>query len=55
VGGLPFSYDSLLQGYPSGLTPVPGLARVGDTVFPGQSVPACAWGARRVVKALLAG
>lgn len=53
VGGLPFSFSTLARGYPTGLTRVPGLARVGDTVFPGQSVPACAWGARRVVQALL--
>jgi phytoene dehydrogenase-like protein len=54
VGGLPFSYPSLLRGYPTGRTRFPGLVRVGDTVFPGQSVPACAWGARRVVGELLA-
>lgn len=53
VGGLPFSFSTLARGYPTGASRVPGLVRVGDTVFPGQSVPACAWGARRVVKALL--
>ncbi|MCA2979566.1 MAG: FAD-dependent oxidoreductase [Myxococcaceae bacterium] len=54
VGGLPFDFSSLARGYPTGRTRVPGLSRVGDTVFPGQSVPACAWGARRVVTELLA-
>ncbi|MBL8923061.1 MAG: hypothetical protein JNJ54_29700 [Myxococcaceae bacterium] len=53
VGGLPFRFSTLARGYPSGALGVPGLARVGDTVFPGQSVPACAWGARRVVTRLL--
>ncbi len=53
VGGLPFSFSTLSRGYPTGASGVPGLVRVGDTVFPGQSVPACAWGARRVVKDLL--
>lgn len=53
VGGLPFSYGSLARGYPTGRTRFPGLVRVGDTVFPGQSVPACAWGARRVIGELL--
>jgi phytoene dehydrogenase-like protein len=53
VGGLPFSYDSLRRGYPTGRSRLPGLVRVGDTVFPGQSVPACAWGARRVMQELL--
>ncbi len=53
VGGLPFDFATLRRGYPTGRTSVPGLARVGDTVFPGQSVPACAWGARRVVQELL--
>jgi phytoene dehydrogenase-like protein len=55
VGGLPFSLSSLARGYPTGRTRLPGLVRVGDTVFPGQSVPACAWGARRVVNELLDG
>jgi phytoene dehydrogenase-like protein len=54
VGGLPFSFDTLARGFPTGRTGVPGLVRVGDTVFPGQSVAACAWGARRVVAELLA-
>ncbi len=53
VGGLPFTFETLARGYPTGRTRVPGLVRVGDTVFPGQSVPACAWGARRVVGELL--
>ena len=53
VGGLPFDFATLRRGYPTGRTGVPGLVRVGDTVFPGQSVPACAWGARRVVSELL--
>jgi phytoene dehydrogenase-like protein len=53
VGGLPFDFATLRRGYPTGRTSVPGLGRVGDTVFPGQSVPACAWGARRVVQELL--
>jgi phytoene dehydrogenase-like protein len=53
VGGLPFDFRTLSRGYPTGRTRVPGLWRVGDTVFPGQSVPACAWGARRVVTELL--
>ncbi|MDP3157856.1 MAG: NAD(P)/FAD-dependent oxidoreductase [Archangium sp.] len=55
VGGLPFDFATLRRGYPTGRTGVRGLARVGDTVFPGQSVPACAWGARRVVGELLSG
>ncbi len=54
VGGLAFDFGTLLRGYPTGRTRSPGLVRVGDTVFPGQSVPACAWGARRVVGELLA-
>jgi phytoene dehydrogenase-like protein len=54
VGGLPFTFETLARGYPTGRTRVPKLVRVGDTVFPGQSVPACAWGARRVVGELLA-
>lgn len=53
VGGLPFDYATLSRGYPTGRTRVKGLVRVGDTVFPGQSVPACAWGARRVVQSLI--
>lgn len=53
VGGLAFDYRTLLRGYPTGRTRLPGLVRVGDTVFPGQSVPACAWGARRVVHELV--
>lgn len=53
VGGLPFTFATLRRGYPSGASIAPGLVRVGDTVFPGQSVPACAWGARRVVRRLL--
>lgn len=52
VGGLPFTFDTLLHGYPTGFTKNPRLARVGDTVFPGQSVVAVAWGARRVAGAL---
>jgi phytoene dehydrogenase-like protein len=53
VGGLPFRYRVLLGGYPSGRTPFPRLLRVGDTIFPGQSVVAVAWGARRVARELL--
>lgn len=53
VGGLAFDFRTVLRGYPTGRTRWPGLVRVGDTVFPGQSVPACAWGARRVVSELL--
>lgn len=53
VGGLPFDFTTLRRGYPSGRSGLSGLARVGDTVFPGQSVAACAWGARRVVEELL--
>lgn len=53
VGGLAFDFATLRRGYPTGRTAVRGLVRVGDTVFPGQSVPACAWGARRVVRELL--
>ena len=53
VGGLPFDLATLARGFPTGRTRVPGLVRLGDTVFPGQSVPACAWGARRVVGELL--
>lgn len=53
VGGLPLTRATLARGYPTGLTPFRGLARVGDTVFPGQSVVAVAWGARRVVARLL--
>ena len=53
VGGLAFDFATLRRGYPTGRTGVRGLARVGDTVFPGQSVPACAWGARRVVSEML--
>jgi len=53
VGGLPFTFATLTRGYPTGRTRFPGLARVGDTVFPGQSVPACAWGARRVMNELI--
>ncbi len=52
VGGLAFDYATLRRGYPTGRTGVAGLVRVGDTVFPGQSVPACAWGARRVISEL---
>lgn len=54
VGGLAFDWGTLRRGFPTGRTSVPGLVRVGDTIFPGQSVPACAWGARRVVNELLA-
>lgn len=54
VGGLPFDFATIAKGFPSGRTNVDRLVRVGDTVFPGQSVPACAWGARRVVGELLA-
>ena len=53
VGGLAFDYATLRRGYPTGRTGVKNLVRVGDTVFPGQSVPACAWGARRVIDELL--
>ncbi len=53
VGGLPLTRATLVRGYPSGLTPFAGLVRVGDTVFPGQSVVAVAWGARRVAARLL--
>lgn len=53
VGGLPFDFATLRRGFPTGRTGVKGLVRVGDTVFPGQSVPACAWGARRVVRELI--
>lgn len=53
VGGLPFDFATLARGYPTGFTRVPGLVRVGDTIFPGQSVPACAWGARRVIARLI--
>lgn len=53
VGGLPFDFATLRRGYPTGRTGARGLVRVGDTVFPGQSVPACAWGARRVMKELI--
>ncbi len=53
VGGLPFAYATLAKGYPTGRTAIAGLVRVGDTVFPGQSVQACAWGARRVISELL--
>lgn len=53
VGGLPFDFSTLARGYPTGFTRVNGLVRVGDTIFPGQSVPACAWGARRVVNRMI--
>lgn len=53
VGGLAHSFGVLKAGWPTGLTPFPGLYRVGDTVYPGQSVAAVAWGARRVVRAML--
>jgi phytoene dehydrogenase-like protein len=53
VGGLPLTRATLARGYPTGLTPFAGLARVGDTVFPGQSVVAVAWGARRVTARLV--
>ena len=53
VGGLPFDFTTLSRGYPTGFTRVPNLVRVGDTIFPGQSVPACAWGARRVVARMI--
>jgi phytoene dehydrogenase-like protein len=47
VGGLPFTFDTLRRGYPTGRTREPTLVRVGDTTLPGQSVLAVAWGARR--------
>jgi len=53
VGGLPFTLGTLARNYPSGRTPFANLARVGDTVFPGQSVVAVAWGARRVAHELV--
>jgi phytoene dehydrogenase-like protein len=53
VGGLPLTRETLARGYPTGITPFRGLVRVGDTVFPGQSVVAVAWGARRVAARLL--
>jgi phytoene dehydrogenase-like protein len=53
VGGLPWNHRTLLLGYPTGRTRTATLARVGDTVFPGQSVVAVAWGARRVASQLL--
>ncbi|MGV3621046.1 MAG: phytoene desaturase family protein [Archangium sp.] len=53
VGGLPFDFATIRNGFPSGRTGMRGLVRVGDTVFPGQSVPACAWGARRVISELV--
>jgi phytoene dehydrogenase-like protein len=53
VGGIPFDYRNLRYGYPTGITPFPGLVRVGDTVFPGQSVVAVAWGARRIALRLM--
>lgn len=52
VGGLPFTFGTLTRRYPSGLTRSPRLVRVGDTVFPGQSVVAVATGARRVARVL---
>jgi len=52
VGGLPFTFETLRQGYPSGKTRAPTLVRVGDTTLPGQSVLAVAWGARRTALAL---
>jgi phytoene dehydrogenase-like protein len=52
VGGLPFTFGTLARRYPSGLTRSPRLVRVGDTVFPGQSVVAVATGARRVARVL---
>ena len=55
VGGLPFTRSTLVRGYPTGSTGSRTLVRVGDTVFPGQSVAAVAWGARRVARVLSAG
>lgn len=52
VGGLPLTFGTLLRGYPNGRTAHPRLVRVGDTVSPGQSLLATAWGARAVVTAL---
>jgi phytoene dehydrogenase-like protein len=52
VGGLPFTFRTMRRGYPGGLAGPRTLVRVGDTVFPGQSVVAVAWGARRVALAL---
>ncbi len=53
VGGLPLTFRTMRRGYPTGLGGGSAtLVRVGDTVFPGQSVVAVAWGARRVAGAL---
>lgn len=51
VGGYPQTHPLRT---PSPRTPFPNLLRVGDTVFPGQSVPAVAMGGVRVARLALA-
>lgn len=49
VGGIPHSvYPSLLQ-FPNSKTPFKGFYQVGDTVFPGQGIPAVVYSAISVV------
>jgi phytoene dehydrogenase-like protein len=69
LGGTPRTYhfytrrqDGWVGGYPqvhpfrtpSPRTPYPNLWRVGETIFPGQSVPAVAMGGERVAALVLA-
>ncbi len=44
VGGLPSSYFFNPFFYPSAITPISGLYRTGDTVYPGQGIPAVVLG-----------
>ncbi|MCS7195981.1 MAG: NAD(P)/FAD-dependent oxidoreductase [Aquificaceae bacterium] len=50
VGGVPVTRENFPFGYPSPLTPLPGVYLVGDTVFPGQGWPGVSMGVINLLK-----
>lgn len=50
---LPWKGGSTGRGWPTGLTPVPGLVFVGATTFPGMSIAGAVQSGRRVARLLL--
>jgi C-3',4' desaturase CrtD len=49
VGGIPSTFGAVLRARPP-VTPFPGFYLVGDTVYPGQGIPAVVLGALNVVE-----
>ena len=53
VGGIPHSIHTNLLFMTPNVTPFPNLYIIGDSVFPGQGIPAVVLGAMNVVNRIL--